>query len=196
MPRTLRTCSESRRILSPMFATSRCMCRRVMCRELRLHLLWARMDPTDCFLRRWMRLIAEHKLPPIVAISIQNGGSDAQGSERGLEYDTMSGKYAEFVENEVLPAAGEPRECEADARSRWAGDDWQQLGRIVRSRDGVVPPGVVSPRADVLGHVREPAVAVESRDAAWGVGISRDADSATARASRSASGWKWAIAIC
>jgi iron(III)-enterobactin esterase len=50
-------------------------------------------------------LIAEHKLPPIIAISIANGGADAQGSERGLEYDTMSGKYAEFVENEVLPAA-------------------------------------------------------------------------------------------
>jgi iron(III)-enterobactin esterase len=49
-------------------------------------------------------LIAAHKLPPIIAISIQNGGGDAQGSERGLEYDTMSGKYAEFVENEVLPA--------------------------------------------------------------------------------------------
>ena len=28
---------------------------------------------------------------------------DAQGSERGLEYDTMSGRYAEFVETEVLP---------------------------------------------------------------------------------------------
>jgi enterochelin esterase-like enzyme len=50
-------------------------------------------------------LIAEHKLPPMVAISIGNGGGDAQGSERGLEYDTMSGKYAEFVEYEVLPAA-------------------------------------------------------------------------------------------
>ena len=49
-------------------------------------------------------LIAEHKLPPIVAISIGNGGGDAQGSERGLEYDTMSGRYAEFVEREVLPA--------------------------------------------------------------------------------------------
>jgi enterochelin esterase-like enzyme len=49
-------------------------------------------------------LIAEHRLPPIVAISIGNGGGDAQGSERGLEYDTMSGKYAEFVEYEVLPA--------------------------------------------------------------------------------------------
>jgi enterochelin esterase-like enzyme len=50
-------------------------------------------------------LIAEKKLPPIVAISIGNGSGDAQGSERGLEYDTMSGKYAEFVEAEVLPMA-------------------------------------------------------------------------------------------
>jgi len=48
-------------------------------------------------------LIAAKKLPPIIAISIGNGGGDAQGSERGLEYDTMSGKYAEFVEREVLP---------------------------------------------------------------------------------------------
>ncbi len=48
-------------------------------------------------------LIAEKKLPPMVAISIGNGSGDAQGSERGLEYDTMSGKYAEFVEQEVLP---------------------------------------------------------------------------------------------
>ena len=48
-------------------------------------------------------LIAEHKLPAMVAISIGNGSGDAQGSERGLEYDTMSGRYAEFVETEVLP---------------------------------------------------------------------------------------------
>ena len=48
-------------------------------------------------------LIAEHKLPPMIAISIGNGSGDAQGSERGLEYDTMSGRYAEFVESEVLP---------------------------------------------------------------------------------------------
>jgi iron(III)-enterobactin esterase len=48
-------------------------------------------------------LIAQHKLPAMIAISIANGGGDAQGSERGLEYDTMSGVYAEFVENEVLP---------------------------------------------------------------------------------------------
>jgi enterochelin esterase-like enzyme len=48
-------------------------------------------------------LIAEHKVPVMIAISIGNGSGDAQGSERGLEYDTMSGKYAEFVEQEVLP---------------------------------------------------------------------------------------------
>jgi enterochelin esterase-like enzyme len=48
-------------------------------------------------------LIAEHKLPVMLAISIANGGGDAQGSERGLEYDTVSGRYAEFVEHEVLP---------------------------------------------------------------------------------------------
>ena len=48
-------------------------------------------------------LIAERKLPAMAAISISNGGGDAQGSERGLEYDTMSGLYAEWVEHEVLP---------------------------------------------------------------------------------------------
>jgi iron(III)-enterobactin esterase len=52
-------------------------------------------------------LIAEHKVPAMIAISIGNGGGDAQGSERGLEYDTMSGRYAEFVEKEVLPLVEE-----------------------------------------------------------------------------------------
>jgi enterochelin esterase family protein len=48
-------------------------------------------------------LIAAHKVPVMIAISIGNGSGDAQGSERGLEYDTMSGRYAEFVQTEVLP---------------------------------------------------------------------------------------------
>ena len=48
-------------------------------------------------------LIAHHRVPVMIAISISNGGGDAQGSERGLEYDTMSGQYADFVEKEVLP---------------------------------------------------------------------------------------------
>jgi len=48
-------------------------------------------------------LIAQHRVPVMIAISIGNGSGDAQGSERGLEYDTMSRRYAEFVEQEVLP---------------------------------------------------------------------------------------------
>jgi len=48
-------------------------------------------------------LIAQKRVPPMIAISIANGSGDAQGSQRGLEYDTMSGRYAEFVETEVLP---------------------------------------------------------------------------------------------
>jgi enterochelin esterase family protein len=48
-------------------------------------------------------MIDAHRLPVMAAIFIGNGGGDAQGSERGLEYDTVSGKYAEFVQAEVLP---------------------------------------------------------------------------------------------
>jgi enterochelin esterase-like enzyme len=48
-------------------------------------------------------LIAQKRVPVMIAISLGNGSGDAQGSQRGLEYDTMSGRYAEFVETEVLP---------------------------------------------------------------------------------------------
>ena len=48
-------------------------------------------------------LIAQKRVPIMIAISIANGSGDAQGSQRGLEYETMSGRYAEFVETEVLP---------------------------------------------------------------------------------------------
>jgi enterochelin esterase-like enzyme len=48
-------------------------------------------------------LIAQKRVPAMIAITIQNGGGDAQGSQRGLEYDNMNGTYANFVETEVLP---------------------------------------------------------------------------------------------
>jgi enterochelin esterase-like enzyme len=44
------------------------------------------------------------KLPAFIAISVQNGGNDGKGSQRGLEYDTMSDRLARFVHEEVLPA--------------------------------------------------------------------------------------------
>lgn len=46
----------------------------------------------------------ERKLPPFIVISVENGGNDSKGSQRGLEYDTMSDRLARFINDEVLPA--------------------------------------------------------------------------------------------
>jgi enterochelin esterase-like enzyme len=48
-------------------------------------------------------LIAQKRVPAMAVVMIQNGGGDAQGHQRGLEYDTMSGRFAEFIQTEVLP---------------------------------------------------------------------------------------------
>ena len=117
-------------------------------------------------------LIAQHRVPAMIAISIGNGSGDAQGSERGLEYDTMSGLYAEFVEKEVLPLVEKQCERETDQRSRGPGDHGRQFRRLVRLDHGVVSPGALPPRPHLLGHLREPAVAVEPPDPARRMGVS------------------------
>jgi iron(III)-enterobactin esterase len=50
-------------------------------------------------------LIMMGKLPNLVVLFVDNGGGDAEGSERGLEYDSTSGLFAQFVDQEVLPRA-------------------------------------------------------------------------------------------
>ena len=50
-------------------------------------------------------LIAEKRLPMMAAVFIANGGDVRGRSERSLEYDTVSGKYAEYIEREILPLA-------------------------------------------------------------------------------------------
>jgi len=52
-------------------------------------------------------MIAAKRLPPMVLVLAASGGSDAQGSERGLEYDTVSGRYSDWVEQELLPAVSQ-----------------------------------------------------------------------------------------
>lgn len=54
-------------------------------------------------------LIAQKRVPPMLAIMVANGGGDAQGHQRGKEYDTMSGVFAEYIETEVLPRV--EKEC-------------------------------------------------------------------------------------
>lgn len=48
-------------------------------------------------------LIARQRIPVMIGIAVGNGGGDAQGSQRGVEYDTLSSRYAEFIEKDVLP---------------------------------------------------------------------------------------------
>ena len=45
-------------------------------------------------------MIYDQRLPVLVAVMIDNGGA-----ERSMEYDTVSDKYVQFVEEEVLPRA-------------------------------------------------------------------------------------------
>jgi enterochelin esterase-like enzyme len=49
-------------------------------------------------------LIADRRVPAVVAVFVANGGGDSFGSERGLEYDAMSDAYSRFIDTEVLPA--------------------------------------------------------------------------------------------
>ena len=48
-------------------------------------------------------LIYGHRVPVMIAVLIHHGGGDGPGSERGLEYDTVSDRYSNFIEQEVLP---------------------------------------------------------------------------------------------
>jgi iron(III)-enterobactin esterase len=57
------------------------------------------------------------RLPAFVAIAVANGGGDSKGSERGLEYDTMSDRFVRFINEEVLPAV----EAKAEIKSAYPG---------------------------------------------------------------------------
>ena len=126
-------------------------------------------------------LIAQHRVPVMIAISIGNGSGDAQGSERGLEYDTMSGLYAEFVEKEVLPLVEKQYHVkltkDPEGRATMGGSSGGSCALIM----AWYHPELVPPRAHLFRHLREPAVAVESRDSARRVGVSRTPHSRTAR---------------
>lgn len=60
---------------------------------------------------------AQRRLPAFVAIAVANGGGDSKGSERGLEYDTMSDRFVRFINEEVLPAV----ENRADIKEAYPG---------------------------------------------------------------------------
>jgi enterochelin esterase-like enzyme len=56
---------------------------------------------------------ANRKLPAFVVVAVENGGNDGKGSERGLEYDTMSDRFARFINDEVLVAVANNKDIRA-----------------------------------------------------------------------------------
>ena len=92
-------------------------------------------------------LIHEKRVPPMVAVLVHNGGGDAQGSQRGLEYHTVSGGDTDFIETEVLPRINEGLRDHLHHGSRGPRDHGRQFRRGVRLHHGVVPPGTLPPGA-------------------------------------------------
>ena len=62
----------------------------------------------DDYYELWLpildNLIAARQIPAQITIFVESGPGDGRGSDRGLEYDTVSDTYYTFVETEVLPA--------------------------------------------------------------------------------------------
>ncbi len=141
-------------------------------------------------------LIAQNtSLPVMVAISIGNGSGDAQGSERGLEYDTMSGRYAEFVEHEVLPLVEEKAHVklthDPDGRATMGGSSGGSCALIM----AWFHPELYHRVLTYSGTYVNQQWPSDPKTPARSVGVPRAPDSGRARGSRSASGWRLATKI-
>jgi hypothetical protein len=113
-------------------------------------------------------LIHEKRVPVMIAIMINSGGGDAQGSERGLEYDTVSDRYTTFIETEVLRRFPVITTSPSPKTGR-ARDDGREFGRGVRVHDGVVSAGPLSARVELLGPFvnQQSPLNPESPHGAW-----------------------------
>ena len=104
------------------------------------------------------------RLPAFIAIGVENGGNDGKGSERGLEYDTLSDRFARFINDEVLPAVlndNGDSSCLSEHRlhdqSLGESSDGLQFRRRCGPHDGLVSSGFVSPFDHLFRHIRRSA---------------------------------------
>ena len=111
-------------------------------------------------------MIADHRAAGDVAVMIANGGGDGGGSERGLEYDTVAGKNAEFIEAEILPKVekdyGVTLTKDPDGRMTLGGSS----GGSAAFTMAWFHPESTS-RADLLRHLCEPAARADAPHGAW-----------------------------
>ena len=117
-------------------------------------------------------LIAQKRVPVMIAISIGNGSGDAQGSQRGLEYDTMSGRYAEFVESEVLPLVEQQYNLKLTKDPEGRATMGCSSGASAALIMAWYHPELYHRVLSLFRHVCEPAVAPERRDRWRCLGVS------------------------
>ncbi len=73
--------------------------------------------------KNWMptifdNMIAKGEIPPTVAIFLNPGKFDDNRSNRSVEYDTLSDKYARFLLDEILPEVGKMATLTTDPNER------------------------------------------------------------------------------
>jgi S-formylglutathione hydrolase FrmB len=82
-------------------------------------------------------LIAKKAIPALVGVFAGNGGGDNVGSERGLEYDTVSGLYAKWVSSELLPLVEEQTKTQIPAQAVTFTKDPEGRGTMGGSSGGL-----------------------------------------------------------
>ena len=98
-------------------------------------------------------LIARGELPPLIGIFIDPGvlpalSDQAQNRfERIFEYDSVSGRFADFLIGEVIPEVAKKYNLSSDPNDR--GLSGQSTGAVAALCGGVEPAGSVSPRAEL-----------------------------------------------
>jgi enterochelin esterase-like enzyme len=98
-------------------------------------------------------LIAQNKIPPMVVVFTGNGGGDSVGSERGLEYDTVSGLYADWADKELLPAVEAATKMQLPERAVTFTKDPEGRGAIGGSSGGAASFSMIWWRPDLFRRV-------------------------------------------
>ena len=141
-------------------------------------------------------LIAQKRLPLMLAIMVAHGGGDAQGHERGLEYDTMSGKFAAFIETEVLPEVEKNYSVkltkDPDGRATMGGSSGGSAALEMAWYHPDLYHRVITYSGTYVNQ--QWTFNAETPDGAWDFHMKNS--SPAARSNRSVSGWKSATATC
>jgi enterochelin esterase-like enzyme len=89
----------------------------------------------------------------MVAVIVDNGGGDSVGSERGLEYDTVSGLYATWVDTELLPAVEAATKAQLPTQAVTITKDPEGRGTLGGSSSGAAAFSMAWWRPDLFRRV-------------------------------------------